>query len=99
MAEEAIYNVQSLTRVYANGGEEVRAVDGVTLDLYQRRFVLINGKSGSGKTTLLNLLGGLESPTAGKILFKGVDITTFSQRELTRWRRHAVKSSRPIWKV
>lgn len=87
---QTIYNLQGLTRVYTNGGEEVRAVDDASLDLYPGRFVLVNGKSGSGKTTLLNLLGELETSTAGEILFKGKSIAAFSQRELTRWRRHEV---------
>lgn len=88
--QQVIYNIVGLTCVFTNGSEEVRAVDNVTLQLKQGRFVLVNGKSGSGKTTLLNLLGGLETPTSGEIYFKGKNIAGYNQKQLTEWRRHEV---------
>ena len=45
------------------------------------------GRSGSGKTTLLNIMGGLDRPTGGRVIYLGRDLTTYSERELTRWRR------------
>lgn len=78
---------QNLSRTYVLGGEEVHAVKNVDLSIFSGKYVLVNGKSGSGKTTLLNLMGGLEPPTAGRVIYRGRDLTSFSSRELTRWRR------------
>ena len=78
------------TRAFAVGGETVYAVREVSVTLEQGRFFVIRGKSGSGKTTLLNLLGGLERPTTGTISYLGRDLASYSQREMTRWRRTVV---------
>ena len=82
---------QGLSRIYRleNGGE-VRAVDDVDLQVPEGQFLTIIGASGSGKTTLLNLLGGLDKPTAGKVLVKGVNISDLSETELVRFRRKTV---------
>ena len=82
---------QGLSRIYRleNGGE-VRAVDDVDLQVPEGQFLTIIGASGSGKTTLLNLLGGLDKPTSGKVLVKGVNISNLSETELVRFRRKTV---------
>ena len=82
---------QGLSRIYRleNGGE-VRAVDDVDLQVPEGQFLTIIGASGSGKTTLLNLLGGLDKPTSGKVLVKGVNISDLSETELVRFRRKTV---------
>jgi len=78
-----------LGRSYRRGGEEIRVLAGLDLDVGRGEFVAFMGPSGSGKSTLLNLLGGLDQPSAGSILVAGEDITRFSARELTAWRaRH-----------
>ena len=66
------------------------ALDGVNLKVERGEFIAILGPSGSGKTTLLNLLGGLDRPTAGRILIDGEDITSLPERELYRVRRYKV---------
>src|SRR5690606_9155861 len=63
---------------------------GVDLDIHIGEFVTLMGRSGSGKTTLLNLIGGLDQPTRGRVVYDGRDLKSFSQRELTRWRRTQV---------
>ncbi|MFW5744364.1 MAG: ABC transporter ATP-binding protein [Spirochaetota bacterium] len=85
-----VYETRCLTRVFADGDRRVRAVDKVSLDIPEGRFVLVNGRSGSGKTTLLNLLGGLDSPTSGEIVYRGASIAGYSEAERTQWRRREV---------
>ena len=79
-----------VTRDYQMGEVTVTAVDGLTLDIAQGEFVVLLGPSGSGKTTTLNLIGGLDQPTSGEIRVEGEAINTYSDRELTRYRRNKV---------
>ncbi len=72
------------------GDVEVHALRGVDLDLYPGEFVVLLGPSGSGKSTLLNILGGLDTPTSGEVLYLDHDLTTTSESELTRYRREHV---------
>lgn len=86
----AIVKFQNVSRVYTSGEHELRALDGVDLSLDEGRFVVILGPSGAGKSTLLNLLGGLDSPTSGKIVVCGKDISTLSNNELADYRAETV---------
>lgn len=86
----AIVEFQNVSRVYTSGEHELRALDGVDLSLEEGRFVVILGPSGAGKSTLLNLLGGLDSPTSGKIVVCGKDISTLSNNELADYRAETV---------
>lgn len=70
----AILETKDLRKIYGSGENEVRALDGVSISIEEGEFVAVVGTSGSGKTTLLSLLGGLDSPTSGQILFDGQDI-------------------------
>jgi putative ABC transport system ATP-binding protein len=81
---------RGLTKVYRSGTVEVRALDDVDLQLKRSELVVLLGPSGSGKSTLLNILGGLDAPTSGQVFFDGREITAFSDRELTRYRRDHV---------
>jgi len=72
------------------GEVEVRALQGVDLDLREGEMVVLLGPSGSGKSTLLNLLGGLDSPTAGTIRYRDVRLDRVDERALTAYRRRAV---------
>ena len=63
----AIVEFEDVSRVYVSGDHELKALDDVNLKLEEGKFVVILGPSGAGKSTLLNLLGGLDSPTSGKI--------------------------------
>lgn len=86
----AIVEFRNVSRVYTSGDHELRALDGVDLSLDEGRFVVILGPSGAGKSTLLNLLGGLDSPTSGKIVVCGKDISTLSNNELADYRAETV---------
>ncbi|NBO63598.1 MAG: ABC transporter ATP-binding protein [Acidobacteria bacterium] len=72
------------------GEVEIVALRGVDLDLYEGEFVVILGPSGGGKSTLLNILGGLDAPTSGEVVFREHRLTGASEAELTRYRREHV---------
>jgi len=78
---------EALDRVFGTGGAAVHAVRGVDLEVGEGELVVLRGPSGSGKTTLLNLLGGLDTPTAGRVLLGERDLTTASEAELVEVRR------------
>lgn len=85
-----MFAVQGLTKVYRMGEVEVHALRGVDLELREGRLVVLLGPSGSGKSTLLNILGGLDSPTAGAVFYRNREITAVDDRELTEYRRRHV---------
>ena len=88
---ETLFRVRGLEKVYPTGeGLEVRALDGVDLDLYGKELVVLLGASGSGKSTLLNIIGGLDVPTSGTLVYRGMDITGLDEKELTLYRRDTV---------
>ena len=78
------------TKVYGEGTAEVRALDGITLDIERGRFTAIMGPSGSGKSTLLHCLAGLDDLTSGSIRIGDVDIGTLDDDDLTRLRRDRI---------
>jgi len=91
MGNTNVIQVDGLSRVYRlRNGEEVRAVDGVDLIVPEWEFLTIIGASGSGKTTLLNLLGGLDKPTAGKVVVDGIEVSSLGEAELVKFRRKKV---------
>ena len=87
---EPLFKARGLTKIYASGELEVRALDGVDLDLYEGELVVLLGASGSGKSTLLNILGGLDVPTSGTLTYRGDDLSGADENELTRFRRDCV---------
>jgi putative ABC transport system ATP-binding protein len=101
-----VLETRNLFKFYrAGSGAEVRAVDDVSLEIPAGSFTLLTGPSGSGKTTLLALLGGLERPTSGQVLFAGRDFAACSGAELARLRRRvgfvfqdfALIAGLPVW--
>ncbi len=86
----AILETVDLQKVYGSGQTQVRALDGVNLQVEQGEFVAIVGTSGSGKSTLLHLLGGLDRPTAGKVYVDGQDIFSLKDEALTIFRRRKI---------
>lgn len=86
----AIVEFNNVSRVYQSGDQELRALDGIDLTLEEGRFVVILGPSGAGKSTLLNLLGGLDSPSEGKICVCGRDISSLSANALADYRAETV---------
>jgi len=87
---EPLFSARGLTKIYQSGAVEIRALDGVDLDLFAGELVVLLGASGSGKSTLLNNLGGLDVPTEGSLTYRGQDLTEASEAELTRFRRDCV---------
>jgi len=85
-----VFHVRGLTKIYGEGTAEVRALDGVDLDLNAGEFIVLLGPSGSGKTTLLNQLGGLDIPTSGELRYRDFDLTHANESQLTRYRRDSV---------
>ncbi len=79
-----------IERVFRVGGEEVRALRGVSLDIAQGEYLSIMGPSGSGKSTLLNVLGLLDRPNAGRYELSGRDVTGLTDDELARVRRETI---------
>lgn len=75
-----------LNRLYTRGPHQVRALDGVTLDIGRGEFLAIVGSSGSGKSTLLNLLAGLDTPTSGTVEFDGRPLSGMSRKSLAEYR-------------
>jgi putative ABC transport system ATP-binding protein len=86
----SVIQIRDLHKTFADGAVEVRAVDGIDLDIDAGEFSAIVGPSGSGKTTLLNLIGGLDQPTSGSILIDQRDIATLKQSELFDFRLHHI---------
>lgn len=87
---ENIVELKNVSRVYTSGDHELKALDGVDLTLERGKFVVVLGPSGAGKSTLLNLLGGLDTPTSGKIVVDGTDISTLSGDDLAKYRAEKV---------
>ena len=82
--------LEKVTKTYMLGEVPVPALRGVDLELEPGHIVVLLGPSGSGKTTLINVIGGLDSPTSGTVTVAGQDITTATEEQLTRFRRHTV---------
>jgi putative ABC transport system ATP-binding protein len=82
----ALVEIRNLDKKYYRGEEEIDVLRGLNLDVAKGDFVAFMGPSGSGKTTLLNLIGGLDSPTAGTIRVAGEEISALSGRKLAAWR-------------
>lgn len=87
---ENIVVLKNVSRVYTSGDHELKALDGVDLTLEKGKFVVVLGPSGAGKSTLLNLLGGLDTPTSGKIVVDGTDVSTLSGDDLAKYRAEKV---------
>ena len=90
MEREIILEVKDLHKIYGAGENAVKALDGIDLKVYSRELLVILGSSGSGKSTLLNMLGGMDVPSSGNVLFHGADISKYRDRELTLYRRNHV---------
>ena len=85
-----ILQTKDLKKYYGAGDTQVRALDGVDLQVENGEFVAIVGTSGSGKSTLLHMLGGLDRPTSGSVVVDGRDLSTLKDEELTVFRRRKI---------
>jgi putative ABC transport system ATP-binding protein len=89
-SSKPIISCKGLTKVYTMGDQEVRALDGVTLDIFPGEFVAIMGPSGSGKSSLMNLIGALDRPTSGEMLINGRSLSEMSRDELADLRNETL---------
>ncbi|MEZ4323268.1 MAG: ABC transporter ATP-binding protein [Myxococcota bacterium] len=83
----SLLRLRDISRVYGTGDAEVRALDGIDLDIQSGEFVSLMGPSGSGKSTALNTLGCLDAPTSGSYRFRGIEVTELDRTERARLRR------------
>lgn len=85
-----VMQLSNITRTYLMGEVKVRALLPVNLEIYQGELLVILGPSGSGKSTMLNILGGMDKPDSGRVIFGGRDLARASDNYLTRYRRQEV---------
>ncbi|QDU83390.1 putative ABC transporter ATP-binding protein [Planctomycetes bacterium Pla163] len=86
MSDQSMIQARKLTKVYKRGGETLRVLDELDLDIDAGGFFALMGPSGSGKTTLLNLIGGLDDATSGQLIVDGTDVAELTGSELAQWR-------------
>lgn len=84
---DTFVKLENITKIYHMGEVEIRAVDRIDFSIQKGEFVVIVGPSGAGKTTVLNILGGMDTASGGRITVDGQDITKYSERQLTGYRR------------
>jgi len=89
-ANQITLKARALTKLYHTGSVEIRALDGVDLELYHSELIVLVGPSGSGKSTLLNILGGLDAPTTGEVFFHGQPLDLSNDQAITQYRRQHV---------
>ena len=85
-----IIEVQNVTKEYQSGTNKIKATENLNFTINQNEFVVIIGPSGSGKSTLLNLLGGLDTPTEGKITVNNETISQYNEKQLTQYRKERI---------
>ena len=85
-----LIRAEQVEKVFRRDTSEVRALDGVSLDVREGEFLALMGPSGSGKSTLLNLIAGIDRPTGGRLTVRGVEPARMSESELARWRNHHI---------
>ncbi len=87
---EIILSARGLSKFYQMGEVRVKALNSVDFEIYQGEFVVVLGPSGSGKSTMLNLIGGMDKPTEGEILYRGKPLHSATEKQRTQYRRNAV---------
>ena len=86
----AIINIKDISKIYRMGDIEVRALDGVSLEIHSREFICVMGASGSGKSTLMNIIGCLDRPTSGSYFLDGKDVSGLADQELAAVRNKQI---------
>ncbi|MDY6954779.1 MAG: ATP-binding cassette domain-containing protein, partial [Thermodesulfobacteriota bacterium] len=87
MKTDKIVIAKDLSRRFLLGGQPVKAIDKVSLEVGAGEFLVLKGKSGSGKSTLLSLIGGLDRPSSGTLEVSGIDLSELGPTQLARFRR------------
>lgn len=87
---DTLLRVENVSRTFSGLGGDVHALQGITLSIPKGSLVALKGRSGSGKTTLLNILGGLDQPTSGKVVFKGQPLGNLNDEAFTSLRREQI---------
>lgn len=87
---DSFVKFENVSKIYKMGEVTIKAVDGIDFEIGKGEFVVIVGPSGAGKTTVLNMLGGMDQASGGKITVDGIDISGFSGKKLTGYRRHDI---------
>ena len=87
---QSLISAKALTRIYRMASSQVVGVNAIDVDISAGQLVVLKGNSGSGKSTLLSLVAGLDHPTSGTLMVGGVDLTTASDKKLTRFRREKI---------
>ena len=100
--DDALITCDSLVKIFKTDEIEVMALQGLDMVIKRGEFLSVIGKSGSGKSTLMNIIGGLEKPSAGRIVVEGKNLSEFSEKEMIRYRKETVgfvwqKSSRNLF--
>ncbi|HEX8173676.1 MAG TPA: ABC transporter ATP-binding protein [Pyrinomonadaceae bacterium] len=90
LSSASLIAARDVSKVYRMGQSEVAALDHVSMSVSEGEFVAIQGTSGSGKSTLLNVLGGLDHPTGGEVIFDGKSLAPFTKKEMAHYRRRSV---------
>lgn len=87
---ETAIDISNLVREYTMGETKITAVDDISLKIPTGKYTLLLGASGAGKSTVLNILGGMDTPTSGKVIVHGNEISEFNSKELTEYRRNSI---------
>ncbi len=88
--KKEIIKIEEIYKIYQMGNQEVRALDGVSLSIFQNEYVAIMGPSGSGKSTLMNILGCLDTPTSGKYILNSTDVSEMEDNDLAEIRNKEI---------
>ncbi len=90
MPRDVVFEARAITKTYHMGEVDVHALRGIDCELLDGEFVVLLGPSGSGKSTFLNILGGLDVPSSGRVVYRGQDLTAADEAALTEYRRRHV---------
>lgn len=86
----SIFQIRNLSKHYGEGESTVRALKNISINLPKNKFIVVLGESGSGKSTFLNMIGCMDKPTSGEIIFEGTDITKLSKSQMTDFRKEKI---------
>lgn len=85
-----VVQIEAVHKIHRRGPEAINVLQGVDLTVPSGQFLALMGPSGSGKTTLLNLMAGIDSPTSGRVIIHGRDISQFNEDQLAAWRTRSI---------